>query len=99
MKRFAENVCRSVQRQQQDQRPPRSDRSTHNIRQDDKPWPVEQDQHDRNFDTVKIKYLNFDNVISIIFSKSELSTSQKRVCISYRIDSGSNGNLMPFKVS
>ena len=37
-------------------------KSVHDVSQDDELHLVEQDQHDRGFDSVKIKYLNFDNV-------------------------------------
>ena len=46
-----------------------------------------------------IRYFNFNNVKSVIFTKLELSTSQKRAQIAYKIDTGSNSNLVPFKVS
>ena len=83
-------------KQQQDWRPQRSGKSIHDIKQDNEPWPVEQDQHDRSFDSVKIKHLNFDKVKSIIFTKLESDTLSKRASITYKIDSGSDGNLMPF---
>ena len=70
-------LCRSIWRQQQDQIPPRSGRSIHNIGQDDKPQLVEQDHHDRSFDPVHIKYLYFDNVKSVIFTELESGTSKK----------------------
>ena len=35
---------------------------------------------------------------SVIFNKLESGTSQKRAQITYKIYSGNNGNLMPFKV-
>ena len=46
-------------------------RSIHYIRQDDKTHPVEQDQKDKSFDSVKIKYLSFEGVKSVIFTKLE----------------------------
>ena len=60
--------------------------------------PPEQEQYDKNFDLVNIKYLKFDNVKSVIFTKLESSTSQKQVHLAYMIDSGSNSNLKPFKI-
>ena len=50
----------------------------HEVQQDEKPSPLEQEQNDRCFDPINIKYLNFDNVKSVIFTKLELSTSQER---------------------
>ena len=88
--------CRSVQRQHQEWRPARSVQSIHDIRQDGESQPVEQDQHDRSFDAVK--YLNYDSIKSIIFTKLESSTSQERVHITYKMDSRSDCNLMPFKI-
>ena len=35
---------------------------------------------------------------SVIFTKLELSTSQTRAKIAYEIDTGSDGNLMAFRV-
>ena len=53
-----------------------------------------EEQQDKSFNSVKIKYLNFDNVKFVIFTKLELNTSQSRGCIAYKIDSGADGNLM-----
>ena len=69
----------------------------HEVRQNDEPQLMKQDQQDRSFDSEKIKCLNFDNVNSVICTKLESSTSQRGVWIAYKIDSGVNGNLMPFK--
>ena len=80
-----------------DLRPPRSSRSIHNVRQDHEPPSMKRDHQDKSFDLVKIKYLNLDNLKSVIFTKLESSTSQRRVYITYKIDAGANGNLMPFK--
>ena len=74
---YLKTVCRFMKRQQQDQKPARINRSIHDVRQDEEPKPVEQDQGNRSFDSVKIKYLKFDNVKSIIFTKLESSTSQE----------------------
>ena len=59
---------------------------------------MKQDHQVRSFDSVRIQYLNFDSVISVIFTKLESSTSQRRACIRNKIDSGANNNLMPFKI-
>ena len=44
-------------------------RSIHEVRQDDKPQPMKKDLQDKSLDLVKIKYINFDNIKSVIFSK------------------------------
>ena len=59
---------------------------------------MDQKVNGRSFDSVNIKYLNFDNVKSVIFTRQELSTSQKTMHITYKIDNSSDGNLMLFKV-
>ena len=41
----------------------------HDVMQDEDPTPMDQEQHDRSFDFIKIKYLNFDYVKSVIFTK------------------------------
>ena len=73
-------------------------KSVHEDQQDEEPYPQEWEQNDRSFDSVNIKYHNFDNVKSVIFTKLESSTSQKRVHIKCKIDIRSNGNLVPFKI-
>ena len=65
--------------------------------QDEESQPVEQKQ-DRSFDLVKIKYLKFDIVKCVIFTKVELNTGQERECTTFKIDSGSDSNLMPFRI-
>ena len=50
-------------------RPPRFGRSIDEVSQDDEPQPIKQGEQDRSFDSVKIKYLNFDNVKSVILTK------------------------------
>ena len=87
-----------MHRQHQDQKPSRSGRLIYEVRQDKETQPPEQKKHDRSFDSVKIKYFKFDNFKSIIFTELESTTSQKGVYITYKIDSGSDGNLMPFKI-
>ena len=52
--------------------------------------------NDISFDLVNTRYINFDNVKLVIFTKLELSTSQERVIITYKINNGSNYILMPF---
>ena len=50
------------------------------------------------FNSVNYKYFNFDKAKSVIFTKLESSTKQKRAWIVYKIDTGSNGKLMSFWV-
>ena len=59
---------------------------------------VEWESNDRTFDSVNIRYLNFDNVKSVIFTKLESNTSQKGNNITCKVDTESDNNLMPFKV-
>ena len=80
--------------QQHRQKLPKRGRSVHDIRQDEEPYPLEQEKYDKSFDSINIKCLIFDNVKSIIFSKLVSGTSKKRVHITCKIDSGSDSNLM-----
>ena len=45
-----------------------------------------------------MKFLTFNSIKSVIFATLESSTSQKRTKVVYRMDAGSDGNLMPFRV-
>ena len=60
--------------------------SVHDIRQDDAGQNIEQEQCNRSFDLVKIKYLKFYNVTSVLLTNLELSTSQKGMYITYKTD-------------
>ena len=42
--------------------------------------------------------MNFDNAKSVIFINLQSSTSQKTVYITYKIDAGSDVNVMLFKL-
>ena len=66
------------------------------MQHDEKPYIWEQREKCRNFDLVNIRYLNFDSIRSVIFTRLELSTSPKRTQIRYKINTGSDVNLMPF---
>ena len=44
------------------------------------------------------KSLTFHGKKSVIFTKVELSTRQKRAKIVYQLDTGNKGNLMPFQI-
>ena len=59
---------------------------------------MECDDSGKNFDLVDARYLNFDNVISVIFTKLELNTSQKRALIMNEVDARSDGSLMPDRI-
>ena len=48
-------------------------------------------------ESVYIRYLYFDNVKLVTFTKQESSTDKKGY-YNIKIDTGSNSNLMPFKV-
>ena len=74
------------------QRVPKSGRSVHEVQWHEEPCPLECKQNDRSFDSVNIKYLSY-----IMLTKLESRTSQKGVHITYKIDTRSDGNLMPFK--
>ena len=61
---------------------------------------MEWENNDRSFHSVNIRYLNFDNVKSLIFTKLEsLKNYSKRASITSKIDTGSNGNLILFPKS
>ena len=47
---------------------------------------------------VNMKYLIFNSVKSVIYSKLEFSTSQNRAKTVYKTETGSDGNLNPFGV-
>ena len=64
----------------------------HEVRQDKESHTLEQDQQDRSFDSLIIKFIKFEDVKSILFNKLESSTSQKRTCTTYKINSRSNVN-------
>ena len=59
---------------------------------------MKKEKQDRCFDVVGIKYINLDNVKSIIFTKLEPGTNQRRTQVIHKIDSGVNANLIPFKI-
>ena len=66
--------------------------------QQEEPHTNEHDNSGRNIDLVNIRYLYFDDTKSVIYNKLESSTSQKRACITYKIDTGRDCNLMPVRV-
>ena len=88
-------MCRSAHRQQSDWQ---ERKALHTVRQEDKPHQMKQELQNRSFDAVSIKYINIDNVTSVIFSKLESGISY-RTYIAYKIYSDADDNLMPFKIS
>ena len=91
-------VCRLIWRQQAYYRPLRDSKVVHEVRTSDELQPMHEGQQDRSLDLLEIKYLNFDCIKSLTFTKLESSISQMRACITQKIDSGAHGNLMPFKI-
>ena len=81
--------------QQQDQ-PGR--KIIHTIDQSDCMHVDEQENQDRYFDVVRVKYINLDNVKSLIFTKLIYNTSQICTHIVYKVNTGAGGNLKPFKI-
>ena len=91
-------VCRSTQKQRQSQRSPQRNMTTHKVQQEKEPYKRQQRNSGRNFYVVNIRYLNPDSIRSIIFTKLESNTSQIRTQITSKIDTRSDGNLMPFRL-
>ena len=56
------------------------------------------EEHGQSFDAVKVKYINLNSIESALFTKLGSSTSQKWTKVTYKINSGVDGNLMPFKI-
>ena len=50
-----------------------------------------------SFDMLMVRYINLNSVKSLLFTKSESSTSQRCTKITYKINSTVDGNLMPFQ--
>ena len=59
---------------------------------------MEGESNDKSLDSINIRHLNFNNVKSVIFTKLESSTSKKRAQVMCKIDMGSDGNVMLFKL-
>ena len=55
-------------------------------------------ESNKSFASVSTKSLIFHSIKSAIFTKLELSTLQKRTKITYKIDTGYDGNLMLFNI-
>ena len=51
--------------------------AVHEIQKDKEPCIMEKKNSARTFDLVNIRYLNFDNIKSLIFTNVEFSNSQK----------------------
>ena len=63
-----EAVCRQANRQQVGFR---GQKSAHEVRQEDKPQPMKQDQQERSFDSVRVKYMNFYSVKCVKFTNTK----------------------------
>ena len=74
------------------------DKRQYEVQLDKQPLQNRIKNNTRSFGFVNIKYIIFGNVKSVIFTKPESNPSQKRVHLRYQIDTGSNTNLMQFKV-
>ena len=62
-------VCKAMQRQ--GQRLPWDGIAVHEMQQDEELYRMEWESNDR-FDSVNIGYLNFDNVKSVVFTKTSV---------------------------
>ena len=70
----------------------------HDIGQDSNLHAGEPGEQDRNFDVVRVKYINIHSIKFIIFTKLGSSASQIWTLIVYKVDTEANGNLMPLKI-
>ena len=55
-------------------------------------------ENERSFDSVSMNSLTFHSVKSAIFTRLESSSNQKRSKIAHKVDTGSNENLMTFRI-
>ena len=83
-------VCRSMQRQRQDQRSLENNKAVEEVQQDEEHYTIECEENKRQF--------KFDNMKSAIFTMLKSGKSQQRAEITYQIDTWSDGDLMSFKV-
>ena len=70
----------------------------HDMGQKDSLCVSELDEQDRSFDVVRVKYINLSSINSIILTMFKSSMGQKQTQIVYKIKTGANGNVMPFKI-
>ena len=56
------------------------------------------EDHDQSFDVIRAKYINLSSIRSVLFTELESNTSQRQTKITYKINSGADENLMPFKI-
>ena len=68
-------------------------KTIHNIGQEADCHVVGSKEQDRSIDAVRVKYINLDTIMSIIFTKLESSKRQTHKV--YKVDTGADGNLMP----
>ena len=52
----------------------------------------------QEFDAVRAKIFNFHSVTSVILTKLKTKSSQRKDTCKYKIDTGSDGNLMPIRM-
>ena len=67
------------------------------MHQEDKTRPRMPEEHSQSFDVAMVKYINPNSITLVLFTKLESSKSQRWTKITYKIDSGADGNFMPFK--
>ena len=70
----------------------------HEVCQEGKTNMVKQEEHDQSLNHVRIKYVILADIKSVILTKLESSTSQRKTKITYKIDYRVDGNLMPFMI-
>ena len=68
---------------------------------DEEYWKESENETDKQIDTVKVRSLKFDDIRSVMVSKLDIKSRQKINKIVHKMNTSSNGNLMPlnnFKV-
>ena len=88
-------VCRPSQRQQENWLL----NVLNEVHQEDETSLGMPEEHNQSFDAERVKYINFNSAKSILFAKLESRASQRQTKVTYEIDSGADGNIMPFKYS
>ena len=59
---------------------------------------TDQYQKEYNIDMVNINSINFKSKCSVITALLKTSPNQARVIARYKVDTGSDGNIMPFPI-
>ena len=70
----------------------------HKMHKEEEVTMQNQEESNKSFYSISMKYLTFHYMKSVIFTTLELSISFKMSKIVYKIDTGSDGNLMPFQI-